>query len=246
MSSESDFIVPDWPAPARVTALSTVRTGGVSTAPWDSLNLGGHVADDPGSVERNRRRLAERVGIPLSGFRFLNQIHGTRIVEFPSERVIDADGCATSRPGVPCLIMAADCLPVLFCNRVGTRVAAAHAGWRGLCGGVLERAVAKFEHPGDVMAWLGPAIGPNQFEVGAEVRDAFVKQTPEADSAFLPSSNPGHFLADLYDLARQRLASAGVTDVYGGHWCTFSDSDRFFSYRRDGVTGRMASLIFIE
>jgi copper oxidase (laccase) domain-containing protein len=111
---------------------------------------------------------------------------------------------------------------------------------------VLERAVAKFEHPGDVMAWLGPAIGPNQFEVGAEVRDAFVKQTPEADSAFLPSSNPGHFLADLYDLARQRLASAGVTDVYGGHWCTFSDSDRFFSYRRDGVTGRMASLIFIE
>jgi hypothetical protein len=142
--------------------------------------------------------------------------------------------------------MAADCLPVLFCNRAGTRVAAAHAGWRGLCQGVLEQAVAQFDDPAEVMAWLGPAIGPGQFEVGAEVREAFIEQDPEAREAFVPGSTADHFLADLYQLARQRLKSAGVAQIYGGHWCTFSEPDRFFSYRRDGVTGRMASLIFID
>lgn len=246
MSSDADFIVPDWPAPARVRALSTTRTGGVSTPPWDSFNLGGHVADHPDHVEKNRQRLAGYLGVPPAGFCFLDQVHGTNIVELPQRPGAVADGCVTSRAGVPCLVMAADCLPVLFCDRAGTRVAAAHAGWRGLCEGVLERAAAQFDHAPDVLAWLGPAIGPGQFEVGAEVRDAFVQQSTEAVSAFIPSSNPGHFLADLYRLARQRLASAGVTRVYGGHWCTFSDAGRFFSFRRDGVTGRMASLILLE
>jgi|AntRauTorcE11897_2_1112592.scaffolds.fasta_scaffold02396_3 YfiH family protein len=246
MDSELDFIVPDWPAPGRVRAVSTTRAGGFSSAPWDSFNLGGHVGDHPDQVEKNRLKLAEWVGIPLSGFCFMNQVHGTDIIGLPRKPPVEADGCVTSRVRVPCVVMAADCLPVLFCNRAGTRVAAAHAGWRGLCQGVLEQAVAQFDDPADVMAWLGPAIGPGQFEVGAEVRDAFIEQDPDAREAFVPGSTADHFLADLYQLARQRLKSAGVAQIYGGHWCTFSEPDRFFSYRRDGVTGRMASLIFID
>lgn len=245
MNSEPGFIVPDWPAPGRVRAVSTTRTGGFSPAPWDSLNLGGHVGDDPERVEKNRRKLAECVGIPVSAFSFMNQVHGTDIAELPRKSPVQADGGATSEAGVPCIVMTADCLPVLLCNKNGSRVAAAHAGWRGLCNGVLEQAVARFDDPADVMAWLGPAIGPGQFEVGAEVREAFIERGAEACEAFSPSSTPGHFMADLYQLARQRLTSAGVSQIYGGHWCTFSEPDRFFSYRRDGVTGRMASLIYI-
>lgn len=246
MNSEPDFIVPDWPAPARVRAVSTTRAGGFSPAPWDSFNLGGHVTDDPERVEQNRRKLASCVGIPLSAFSFMNQVHGTEIAELPRKSPVQADGCVTSAAGVPCLVMTADCLPVLLCNKDGSRVGAAHAGWRGLCIGVLEQAVARFEDPADVMAWLGPAIGPGQFEVGSEVREAFIEKDDEAREAFIPSSTPGHFMADIYQLARQRLASAGVSQIYGGHWCTFSEPDRFFSYRRDGVTGRMASLIVID
>lgn len=246
MGCELDLIIPDWPAPARVRALSTTRTRGVSSSPWSSLNLGGHVGDSPGQVEENRGKLAQCVGIPASSFSFMNQVHGTSVVELPGKSPVEADACVTSQSRVPCLVMAADCLPVLFCDRAGTRVAAAHAGWRGLCEGVLEQTVARFDDPSEVMAWLGPAIGPKHFEVGAEVRDAFIEHAPEAREAFVPSSNPGRFMANLYSLARQRLNSAGVADIYGGHWCTFTESDRFFSYRRDGVTGRMASLIFID
>jgi YfiH family protein len=246
MDSELDLIVPDWPWPERVRALSTTRAGGFSSSPWSSFNLGGHVGDQPVQVDGNRRMLANCAGIPVSSFSFMDQVHGTFIAELPQESSVEADGCVTSQPRTPCLVMAADCLPVLFCNRAGTRVAAAHAGWRGLCRGVLEQAVARFDDPAEVMAWLGPAIGPKHFEVGPEVRDAFIEQAPEAQKAFTPSSKSGHFMADLYLLARQRLASAGVPDTYGGHWCTFSESDRFFSYRRDGKTGRMASLIFID
>ena len=246
MNSEPDLIVPDWPAPARVRAVSTTRAGGFSLAPWDSFNLGGHVSDDPERVEQNRLKLARYVGIPLPAFSFMNQVHGTDIAELPHNPPVQADGCVTSEARVPCLVMTADCLPVLLCNRDGSRVAAAHAGWRGLCSGVLEQAVARFEEPADVMAWLGPAIGPGQFEVGAEVREAFMEKDAEACEAFIPSATPGHFMADLYQLARQRLISAGLSQIYGGHWCTFSEPDRFFSFRRDGVTGRMASLIFID
>lgn len=246
MNSELDLIVPDWPAPDRVRAFSTTRAGGFSRPPWDSFNLGGHVGDDPAHVEKNRRQLAGLTGIPLSDFRFLDQVHGTEIEEFPTGSRRSADGCVTSQTGIPCLVMTADCLPVFFCNKDGSRVAVAHAGWRGLCQGVLERAAARFEDPGNVMAWLGPAIGPRRFEVGAEVRQRFIEHDPEAARAFVPGPARGHFLADLYQLARQRLQAAGVPQIYGGHWCTFSDPDRFFSYRRDGVTGRMASLIFID
>lgn len=246
MNSELDLIIPDWPAPARVRACSTTRGGGFSPPPWDSFNLGGHVQDDPGRVEKNRLKLAGVLGLPLSSFYFMNQLHGTDVARLPHTSSVNADGCVTSDVRVPCLIMTADCLPVLFCNRDGTRVAAAHAGWRGLCQGVLEQAVRQFDQPEEVMAWLGPAIGPDQFEVGAQVRDAFIEKDRQASEAFVPGKDSGHFLADLYQLARQRLTAAGVTQIYGGHWCTFSDSERFFSYRRDGVTGRMASLVFIE
>jgi len=251
MSCELDLIVPDWPAPEGIRAFSSMRAGGFSSAPWESLNLGGHVGDDPEQVEKNRQKLADCAGIPLSGFCFMEQVHGTGIAELPENSPVQADGCVTSHAGVPCLVMAADCLPVLFCNREGTRVAAAHAGWRGLCQGVLEHTVAHFDDPANVMAWLGPAIGPRQFEVGAEVRDAFIAKDPESHKAFVPVSTTDglledHFLADLYQLARQRLKASGVTQIYGGHWCTFSEPERFFSYRRDGVTGRMASLIFIN
>ncbi|WP_150914603.1 peptidoglycan editing factor PgeF [Marinobacter halotolerans] len=246
MNSEADLIVPDWPAPDCVWAMSTTRSGGFSLPPWDSFNLGGHVGDDPAHVEKNRLRLAELTHLPRSDFRFMDQVHGTDIEEFPGPERVQADGCVTSQARVPCLVMTADCLPVLFCNRDGNRVAAAHAGWRGLCQGVLECAVARFDDPASVMAWLGPAIGPRQFEVGAEVRERFVERDPEAARAFVPGQSRGRFLADLYQLARQRLQTAGVTQISGGYWCTFSDADRFFSYRRDGVSGRMASLIFID
>lgn len=251
MGSDPAFIIPDWPAPKGVKAVTTTRAGGFSASPWNSFNLGGHVDDDPEQVEKNRQKLAELVGLSRSQFRYMDQVHGTEFAELPRDfpeqaDPVQADGCATSVPRVPCLVMVADCLPVLFCNRDGTRVAAAHAGWRGLCQGVLEQAVAQFDDPADVMAWLGPAIGPGQFEVGAEVRAAFLEKDPEAHKAFVPGATDGHFLADLYSLARQRLTSAGVPEIYGGHWCTFSEPERFFSYRRDGVTGRMASLIFIE
>jgi YfiH family protein len=246
MGSDPQFIIPEWPAPACIRAVSTTRTGGFSAAPWDSFNLGSHVGDDPQQVGQNRQRLADWTGIPVAGFRFMDQVHGIGFTELPGELPLQADGCVTSQPRVPCLVMAADCLPVLFCNRAGTRVAAAHAGWRGLCQGVLEQAVAQFDDPADLMAWLGPAIGPEQFEVGAEVREAFLEKDPEAHKAFVPGAAAGHFLADLYSLARRRLTSAGVSEIYGGHWCTFSDPKRFFSYRRDGMTGRMASLIFID
>ena len=246
MGPDPDFIIPDWPAPKSVKAFSTTRTGGCSAAPWDSFNIGAHVDDDPEQVEKNRRKLAESVGMSRARFRFMNQVHGTDFAELPGDLSLQSDGCVTSQPRVPCLVMAADCLPVLFCTRAGTRVAAAHAGWRGLCNGVLEQAVAQFDDPAELMAWLGPAIGPGQFEVGAEVREAFLEKDSEAHQAFVPGATDGHFLADLYSLARQRLTSAGVSAIYGGHWCTFSEPERFFSYRRDGVTGRMASLIFID
>ena len=238
-----DLLLPDWPAPARVRALQTLRTGGCSPAPWDSCNLGDHVGDDPARVAANRAAL--RAMLPAEPA-WLTQVHGISTVNAEKcPKSETADASYARRPGTVSVVMTADCLPVLFCNRAGSVVAAAHAGWRGLQAGVLESAIAAMQvAPGDVLAWLGPAIGPAAFEVGDEVRAAFLADDPDAATAFQPGA-PGKWLADIYALARLRLRRAGVTALFGGGLCTVADSRRFFSYRRDGVTGRMATLIWL-
>ncbi|BBP67086.1 MULTISPECIES: peptidoglycan editing factor PgeF [Pseudomonas] len=239
----SDWLIPDWPAPDRVKACVTTRAGGVSLAPFDSLNLGDHVEDDPAAVGENRRRLTDRFAIRPA---WLRQVHGIDVVEADPSQVATADASWTATPGIACAAMTADCLPVLFCDHAGTRVAAAHAGWRGLANGVLEATLDSLQLPADqVLAWLGPAIGPQAFEVGPEVRDAFTAQLPSTAQAFVPSHNAGKFLADIYALARLRLAARGVTAVYGGGLCTVTDP-RFFSYRRNPRTGRFASLVWLD
>lgn len=239
----NDWLIPDWPAPAGVKACVTTRAGGVSLAPFDSLNLGDHVEDSPEAVLENRRRLTAAFAIQPA---WLRQVHGVVVVEADPGRIAEADGSWTGTPGIACTAMTADCLPALFCNKSGTRVAAAHAGWRGLAAGVLEAAADSLDAaPADVLVWLGPAIGPKAFEVGPEVREAFMQQHPQTAQAFVPSHNPGKFLADIYQLARLRLAARGITAVYGGGLCTVTDS-RFFSYRRSPRTGRFASLIWLE
>lgn len=244
MSVPPEWIVPDWPAPPGVQALVTTRSGGVSSAPYAGLNLGTHVGDASASVECNRRLLAAHLpGEPL----WLELVHGTNVVCADEvESGAAADAAYTRSPGVVCAVLTADCLPVLLCDREGRVVAAAHAGWRGLLGGVLEHTVAAMgEPPGQLMAWLGPAIGPSAFEVGSEVRDVFVEHDATASVAFVPGREAGKWVADIYALARQRLAAAGVGQIFGGGLCTVSDRARFYSYRRDGVTGRFASLVWI-
>lgn len=245
-----DWLTPDWPAPARVRAWCTTRAGGLSLAPYDSFNLGGHVGDQPAHVAGNRARLRDATSArPV----FLQQIHGTAVAELdahtPDGTV--ADACATAAPGVACTIMVADCLPVLFADAAGTRVAAAHAGWRGLAGGVLEQTLAAFDPAaGPPMAWLGPCIGPHAFEVGDDVKSAFEALSAEATSCFLPTGSPGKWWADLPGLARQRLRAAGVAQVYGNDgsdaWCTVRNPLRFFSHRRDRVSGRFAACIWLD
>lgn len=244
--STPELLIPVWPAPSAVRAVISTRVGGVSLAPFDSLNLGDHVGDDPAAVAENRKRLEAVAQLPATPV-WLNQVHGTRVLDcaLPLGNR-EADASMTSQPGQVCVVMTADCLPVLFCNRAGNRVAAVHAGWRGLADGVIEAALAGFADPADqLLAWLGPAIGPDAFEVGPEVRERFLQDDLQAGSAFLPG-RPGHWLADIYRLARLRLERAGVGFIGGGDYCTVTDIKRFFSYRRDGVTGRMASLIWIE
>ncbi|HSC85440.1 MAG TPA: peptidoglycan editing factor PgeF [Pseudomonas sp.] len=238
----SDWLVPDWPAPANVRACVTTRAGGVSQAPFDSLNLGDHVEDDLQAVGANRRLLTAQLHCQPA---WLRQVHGIAVVEADPLQVAEADASWSASPGIASAVLTADCLPVLFCDRAGTRVAAAHAGWRGLAGGVLEATLEALALPAEqVLVWLGPAIGPTAFEVGAEVREAFVVSHAEAEHAFLPSLNSGKFMADIYALARIRLAARGVTAVYGGGFCTVSDP-RFFSYRRAARTGRFASLVWL-
>lgn len=243
------FLRPDWPAPPRVRAVVTTRQGGVSRPPYDSFNLATHVGDDPAAVAQNRVVLREALALPAEPL-WLEQVHGVAVARLDAMGEISsppqADACTIGRMGQVCAVLTADCLPVLFCDRAGTRIAAAHAGWRGLAAGVLEATVAAIGVPAaDLMAWLGPAIGPAAFEVGEEVRQVFMERHPMAAEAFRPN-RPGHWLADIYRLARIRLAAAGVEAVYGGGLCTFSDAARFYSYRRDGATGRMASLIWLE
>lgn len=246
---------PDWPAAPGVHALCTTRAGGISGPPYDSLNLGDHVGDDPGAVASNRQVLAQATGArPV----FLQQVHGAQVVAL-SDQTSDgtqADGCVTTQPGVACTIMVADCLPVLFAHSQGRAVAAAHAGWRGLAGeggrGVLEQTHAQFKaaagEGGDTLAWLGPCIGPTAFEVGDEVKAAFEAHDARAAVMFQPHT-PGKWLADLQGLARLRLAAMGITRIYGndgtGAWCTVGNPSRFFSHRRDRVSGRFAACIWL-
>lgn len=241
----ADFLIPDWPAPDSVRALQTLRAGGCSPKPWDSFNLGDHVGDEPLRVAANRAAL--RAQLPVDPL-WLNQVHGRLVVDakLGGDAKLTADASYSRQSGAVCAVMTADCLPVLFCDRAGKVVAAAHAGWRGLLGGVLECTIAAMQvAPGELLAWLGPAIGPDNFEVGDEVRVAFVADNPNAVVHFKPHG-PGKWLADIFGLARQRLTAAGVTALYGGGICTVADAARFFSYRRDGVTGRMATLIWLE
>ncbi|HKS13256.1 MAG TPA: peptidoglycan editing factor PgeF [Pseudomonas sp.] len=236
------LLFPDWPAPASVRACVTTRAGGISLPPYDSFNLGDHVGDEPAAVAENRRRLSEHFAIQPA---WLKQVHGLHVADADPSTVSEADASWTSTPGIACTVMTADCLPVLFCDRAGTRVAAAHAGWRGLAGGVLEATLdALAVPPEEVLVWLGPAIGPQAFEVGLEVRDAFTAVHPEAAAAFVEGERPGKLMADIYALARLRLAARGVNAVYGGGLCTVSDS-RFFSYRRTPQGGRFASLVWL-
>ena len=253
MSSHDSWLVPDWPAPERVRAIFTTRLGGVSVAPYDTFNLAEHVGDDAAAVARNRQLLPDRAGLP-SGVQWLQQVHGTRLVEAVNDGwVRTADGCFSGAPGLVCSVMTADCLPVLFCDREGNRVAAAHAGWRGLAGGILRAAVDCFPSPDAVLACLGPAISQPHFEVGVEVLEAFYDSAISEShllaigDAFEPSRlQPFRYHADLYALARAELAAVGVKAVFGGGYCTHAEKDRFFSFRRDGQTGRMAALIWIQ
>lgn len=245
-SFDPSWLVPNWPAPAHVQACCTTRLGGVSQAPFASFNLGDHVGDDPLAVAENRRLLSLALPNPPH---WLTQTHSTQvnIITTPTANaVLPADASVTQIPEAVCVVMTADCLPLLLTDQQGTVVAAVHAGWRGLCDGIIERTVAAMAVPATtLLAWLGPAIGPNAFEVGAEVRAAFVAQAIEAEQAFIPQQN-GKYLADIYQLARQRLQAVGVSNISGGTDCTVTDSERFFSYRRDGQTGRMASCIWIS
>lgn len=246
-----DWIVPDWPAPANVHAFMTTRAGGVSQPPYDSMNPASHVGDRTEAVAENRRIL--RADLPAEPL-WLNQVHGSCVAErAESAEPPCADAGIARQAGEVRAVLTADCLPVLLCDRAGTVVAAAHAGWRGLAGGVLEETIGAMRAPpGELLAWLGAAIGPDEFEVGDEVRLAFMDRHPLAAVAFRPAlpgtldEAPRKWLADIYALARIRLAAAGVEAVYGGGLCTVRDGRRFFSYRRDGTTGRMASLIWLE
>ncbi len=292
-AASPQWLIPDWPTPPGVRALSTLRMGGSSRAPFASLNLGSHVGDASIAVAKNRRSLREAAGLPTEPC-WLAQVHGTRVADLDTGVLGDADAAVTSEPGRVCAILTADCLPILLAAAAGGRVAAAHAGWRGLAAGVIEAAVqAMGVAPRDLLAWLGPAIGPRHFEVGAEVREAFLKEDPGAHAAFTAStrgradeergservgggerrstgeseggergctgeSEGGErgsagesggrerYMANIYSLARQRLARLGVERVYGGGECTYTSAERYFSYRRDGQTGRQASLIWLE
>jgi YfiH family protein len=238
------LITPDWPAPANVKSLQTTRIGGVSIASYESLNLGDHVGDAPLAVERNRMLLNSL--LPSEPV-WLEQAHGTIVANADMAGCLpQADACIARHPSAVCVVMTADCLPVLLCDTHGSVVGVAHAGWKGLAAGVIEATVEKMAvAPHNLMAWLGPAISQQAFEVGEEVRTAFVAMQPQSASAFIPGKN-GKWYADLYALARLRLNALGVTTICGGGYCTYRERERFFSYRRDRATGRMGTFIWLE
>lgn len=244
MSLSEHLIIPDWPAPVNVKALQTTRSGGVSSAPYDSFNLGDHVGDAPLSVERNRIFL--NTLLPSEPV-WLNQVHGTVVANADRASCVpQADACIARHRAAVCVVMTADCLPVLLCDMQGSVVGAAHAGWKGLAAGVIAATVQAMDvAPENILVWLGPAISQHEFEVGEEVRAAFVAIQPQAASAFIPGLK-GKWFADLYALARLRLNALGITQIYGGGYCTYRERERFFSYRRDGVTGRMGTFIWLD
>ncbi len=249
MSVMKHCIIPDWPAPPHVKALQTTRNGGASVAPYASLNLGSHVGDNPLVVARNRMLLAPL--LPSEPV-WLKQVHGIKVADAGHAGCLpEADASISTHPGAVCAVMTADCLPILLCDEQGTVVGAVHAGWRGLCDGVIEATVQEMtmqeiKVPATtLMAWLGPAIGSTAFEVGDEVRTAFVAHQPQATAAFVAGSE-GKWMANIYELARLRLQALGIHRIYGGDLCTFNDPERFYSYRRDGVTGRMGTLIWLS
>jgi YfiH family protein len=249
-AGESIERVPEWPAPTRVRVISTRRTGGVSAVPYDSFNLAQHVGDDPAAVAANRKRLREAGGLPAEPL-WLDQVHGVQVVTHSGAARAEgappiADASVAFEPGRVCVVMTADCLPVVFTDRAGTRVGVSHAGWRGLVGGVLEATIAALQSPpAELLAWLGPAISQPAFEVGGEVRDAFLQRSARHEAAFAPRA-AGKYHADLYALARTALTEAGVGEVYGGGWCTHRQRDEFFSFRREPKTGRMATLAWLD
>ena len=272
MLKQSDFIIPNWPVPNNVHALQTNRYGGCSHAPYDSFNLGDHVKDNPIHVAQNRQLLSQF--LPTEPV-WLNQVHGIEVINAADASCLpSADASFTNRKNTVCVTMTADCLPILLCDNLGTIVASVHAGWRSLCNGVIEATVKRMitstasetrnnesrnsetinSETSQLMAWLGPAIGPNAFEVGAEVRDQSISKDKKSESAFKPLDDKNlndKWLCDIYQIATQRLNNLGVTQIYGGGtgnepWCTFTDENRFFSFRRDGDTGRMATLIWMQ
>ncbi|PHS24211.1 MAG: multi-copper polyphenol oxidoreductase [Methylophaga sp.] len=238
------LIYPDWPAPDTVQAVSTTRQGGFSLPPFDGLNLGLHVGDHAHNVEKNRVHLIEIAKLPESP-RWLNQVHGTMVSTASTwQNGDDADAIISTKTNQVCAIMTADCLPILLCNQQGTTVAAIHAGWRSLAAGIIEKTLVQFNcPPHEIIAWFGPAIGPTQFEVGTDVYQSFSQHSEHAQQAFV-QTDATHYLADIYLLAKQRLNTQNIHAIFGGDFCTVSEPDQFFSYRRDGITGRMASMIW--
>lgn len=241
-----DLILPDWPAPPCVKAVSTTRRGGLSKAPYDHFNLALHVGDDPDAVHANRKLLKQSLKLPAEPL-WLNQIHSNQVIHSDQKGSCnDADAMIGLQPGTVCVVMTADCLPLLICDRSGSKVSAVHAGWRGLLAGIIERAIAALAiEPKELIAWLGPAIGPDAFEVDEPVISSFTNLDPAYEQAF-SVNRPGHWLMDIYALAEMKLRRSGVQRISGGELCTASDASRFYSYRRDGRTGRMASLIWID
>jgi polyphenol oxidase len=240
------YIQPDWPAPPNVVAVATTRSGGVSLGPYATLNLGSHVGDDARAVAENRKRVREALRLSCEPT-WLNQVHGTNVVEAgTSIQIPTADASVAFSPGRVCVVLTADCLPIVFCDDSGTRVAVAHAGWRGLVGGVVSATVQTLAIPPDrLIAWLGPAIEQSAFEVGDEVRQQFIERDPTHVSAF-DKNHRQRWQADIYALARGELRGQGVHKVYGGGFRTFADTELFFSYRRDGTTGRMGTMVWLE
>lgn len=245
MSLREFLVYPDWPAPANVKALQTTRRGGISAAPYDTLNLGLHVSDAPLAVARNRQMLAPL--LPSEPV-WLEQVHGTVVANADTAGcdIPQADACIARQRGAVCVVMTADCLPVMLCDEAGTVVGVAHAGWKGLVAGVIEATVTAMDvEPQKLMAWMGPAIDQDAFEVGAEVRAAFIAHHARAAEAFIAHGDQGKYKADIFLLARQRLHAIGINRIYGGTLCTYHQKDKFFSYRRDGVTGRMGTFIWL-
>ena len=246
INTAKHLIWPDWPAPNSVKAVSTTRLGGVSQGSFASFNLGFHTEDEVAAVQYNRQQLYRTLGL-LQEPAWLRQVHGNTVVDAAEIREpVAADASICRQPGKACVVLTADCLPILLCDHTGTCIAAAHAGWRGLAAKIIAATIATMQCPSDeLMAWLGPAIGPEVFEVGDEVRQQFL-ELDSANQVYFKPSPAGRWLADIYALARRQLRTSGVTEVYGGVWCTLSEPERFYSYRRDGSSGRMASLIWLN